>query len=200
MKKLTLVTLESNSQELMEVASSLDYSPELVIVDTKTLAAFSLKKIANKELFIGLENTYLGLPKLQLFKEAVLRKFKLINLISPTAILPSNINLGINIFIGNSCTIKEDCSISDGVFISSACTLGASATIGKFSFIGRDVRIDSDVNIGSHVHIGKGAYISANSIGSFCSLENAKNYNNNLDPMTHDLKGHRNFIIPINNK
>jgi UDP-3-O-[3-hydroxymyristoyl] glucosamine N-acyltransferase len=135
---------------------------------------------------------------LQIFKEAVLRKFKLINLVNPTTALPDSASLGINIYIGSSCTVKEGCSIGNGTFISSASALGVNASIGEFSFIGQDVRVDSHVNIGRHVYIGDGAHIRAKSIGSFCSLENSRIYSNNFNPMTHDLKGHRALITPIN--
>ena len=197
MKKLSIISSEALADEVVQVARRLDFEPNVVVVDVNKLSEFSLSAITDMNVFIALESCLLGLPKKQLYREAVLRKFDLVNLISPSAELAGTVQLGSGIFVGNSCWIKDDCTIGNGAFVGSSSTLGVKARIGNFVTLQGDVQISSGVNISEHTFIGRGAKIQCQSVGKFCTMEKPVVYQNDIADMTHDLIGHRAVIRSV---
>ena len=197
MTKLTIVITENGSNEPLEVALKMNYELEIITLNLDELDKLFVSNNLTKDIFISCENLYLGLPKLQILREANLRKFNIVNLISPSAIISNGVILGSNLFIGDSCNVKSGCELKDGVFLGNSTSLGANVKIGRCSTLHQEVEILSNVKIGDHVFIGSGAKIISNSIGNYSSLENRKLYKDNFAPMTHDLLGHRGIILPI---
>jgi sugar O-acyltransferase (sialic acid O-acetyltransferase NeuD family) len=106
--------------------------------------------------------------------------YRLVNFISPNAILypgeiegdnccimhhaviSYNVKIGSNVFIGNSCSIGHDVVIDDHCFFSNDVSIAGWVTIGSFCYVGPNSTIRNKVSIGKECVIGAGALILEN--------------------------------------
>ena len=118
--------------------------------------------------------------RVKLYKLARQLGYKLPNLISPNAIVSSNIYLGEGNYIapgaiinagariGNGCiintgsVIEHDCEMGDFVHISPGSVLSGGVKIGKYSHIGLGSFIIQNTKIGENTIIGAGSVVTKN--------------------------------------
>jgi acyl-[acyl carrier protein]--UDP-N-acetylglucosamine O-acyltransferase len=197
MKKLIIITFGDDISSILEVALNLNYDIEVVNHDINKLETFSLKSFSENNCFIAFKKTFLGLPVKYIFKEAYLRKIKLINLVSPSSSISRNTRIGSNVFVGRSVNIKDGVILDDCIMIDSGSTIGVDVHINSFTFIGKDVQIYSNSVVSANCYIGDGATLKSITIGEFCCLEKPILYDENYPSKTHLLLHHRASIKPF---
>ena len=85
--------------------------------------------------------------------------------ISPTAQIPTSINLGKNVQIGNFVSIGEEVVISDNVIISTGCVIEKQCEIGRDTVLYPRVTLYEGTKIGERVIIHAGCVIGADGFG-----------------------------------
>jgi sugar O-acyltransferase (sialic acid O-acetyltransferase NeuD family) len=97
--------------------------------------------------------------------------YRLINSISPKAVIYPETEIGDNCIIGHYAVISADAKIGNNVIIGHSCTIGHDVFIGDHCFLSTDVSIAGSVNIGSSSYLGTNATIRNKvSIGKECVI------------------------------
>jgi UDP-3-O-[3-hydroxymyristoyl] glucosamine N-acyltransferase len=87
------------------------------------------------------------------------------NQIHPTAIIGSNVKLGVGVDVGAHSVIESGSQIGDGVKIYPQCYVGKGASIGKDSVLFPRVTLYEKTSIGERCRIHSGAVIGADGFG-----------------------------------
>jgi sugar O-acyltransferase (sialic acid O-acetyltransferase NeuD family) len=82
-----------------------------------------------------------------------------INLIDPTAILPTSIDLGVGIYINAGVIVGSNTCVKNFVTSNRGAVLGHHVEIGEYAFIGPGAIVSGGVTIGADAYIGAGAVI-----------------------------------------
>lgn len=97
--------------------------------------------------------------------------YKLINLISPTAIIHPETTVGDNCFIGHYTVISPDAKIGNDVIIGGSCMIGHDVIIGDHCFFSHGVSVAGSVSIGSCSYLAISSIVRNKvSIGKECVI------------------------------
>jgi sugar O-acyltransferase (sialic acid O-acetyltransferase NeuD family) len=123
------------------------------------------------DMFIGVGYQDLNNFRERKYKEAVLKGYHLVSLVSPKAEIPKNVTIGKNCFIMPSAIIHPFVEIGNNVFVWSG------ALIGHHSHIGDNCWLTSGCNISGTVQVESNCFFAVNStvtneikIGKNCFL------------------------------
>lgn len=141
-----------------------DYDPESIGV------AIALgKSELRSEYFIKIQNS----------------KFKIISIISPTAIISKYVKMGKGVFVNAGAIISAEAIIGNNTIINSGAIVEHEVKIGKDSHVGPGVKIGGRTTIGDNTFIGLGATIIDNiKIGNCVTIGAGSVIINDLDPNT----------------
>jgi sugar O-acyltransferase (sialic acid O-acetyltransferase NeuD family) len=121
------------------------------------------------DMFIALGYHDLNNLRAQKFKEAELKGYDLISIVSPNCHLPKNVKYGKNCFIMPPSIIHPCVNLGDNVFVWSG------ALVGHHSTIEDNCWITSNANLGGNVKLGENTFVAINatishsvSIGKNC--------------------------------
>jgi sugar O-acyltransferase (sialic acid O-acetyltransferase NeuD family) len=97
--------------------------------------------------------------------------YRLVNAISPTAVVSPECTIGENCIIGHFVVISDNVRIGSNVFISTACTIGHDVVIGDHCLLSDGVSVGGSVSIGSCAYLGMRSIIRNRvSIGNDCVI------------------------------
>ena len=134
----------------------------------------------NKEttdIIVALGDNEKRLSLIQKYRE---QGYKLPDLIHPTAVISSSVemngatvifpgaivnaetNIGIGCIVNTAVSIDHDCVIKDGVHISPGSHLGGNVTVGRNTWIGVGTAVINNINIGDSVVVGAGSVVISN--------------------------------------
>lgn len=113
-----------------------------------------ISEIDNKDefyYFIGV-----GQPSARKYYLNVVRKYnlKLINVIDKTALLSTEVTLGVGVFIGKLCILNRGCTIHDAAVINTRSLIEHGNEVGLCSNISTNVVLNGDVSVGEETFIG----------------------------------------------
>ena len=94
--------------------------------------------------FVAIQWSHLNADRRKVFEYCCSQGYKLVNIISPTAIVRSEIT-GRNCFIDDFVIIKNDVIIEDNVWIGAGATILKGVTIGKGAVVGAGAVVTRDV-------------------------------------------------------
>jgi len=115
---------------------------------------------ADTQVFVALDQRAVNYARHKLIAEVRLAGFRLINLISPTAIIDESVRLMGNVYIGPGCNLAGDCTLGIGSWLERQVTLDRSVRLGPC------VTLLTCVELGREVNIGRGSTLSS---GSFAA-------------------------------
>ncbi len=123
--------------------------------------------------------------------------YELINVISSTATIYSDIEIGDNCFIGHHTTISPNVKIGNNVIIGNGCTIGHDVVISDHCFLSNDVAISGSVTVGSHCYLGTNCTIRNKVvIGQACVVGAGAIALENIEDKSV-LMGHPAELLPI---
>jgi sugar O-acyltransferase (sialic acid O-acetyltransferase NeuD family) len=80
-------------------------------------------------------------------------------LVMPNSVINNDVSLGNGVIINSSVIVEHNCIISDFVHLAPGCVLGGSVSIGKYSFLGLNSTVKNGLNIGESVTVGAGSVV-----------------------------------------
>lgn len=116
----------------------------------------------------------------QLAATAIELGFRLVNAISPQAVISPTARLGTGIavmagatinaeatiadlaIINTGATVDHDCKIGHAAHIAPQCGLAGGVTVGALSFLGIGSKVIPEIKIGDHVTVGAGGVVISN--------------------------------------
>ena len=112
-------------------------------------------------------------------------KFKIISIISPTAIISKYVKMGKGVFVNAGAIISAEAIIGNNTIINSGAIVEHEVKIGKDSHVGPGVKIGGRTTIGDNTFIGLGATIIDNiKIGNCVTIGAGSVIINDIDPNT----------------
>ena len=153
-----------------------------------------MKKSASLPVFVALSPVYLNLGRSIFLKKARLARLKLVNLISPDAVVSKSCQLGENVLVDQDVIIKSGVTLGDGVYLGRGVELGSDVKIRNYAWIEDGARIGNGADFGSCSILGKGAILGSISVGARCELSAAKSYLEDITALEHHLPGNRTSI------
>lgn len=121
---------------------------------------FSAHKPEETEVFVALDERAVNYSRHKLISDIRLAGYRLINLVSPAAIVDKNLKLSGNIYIGPGCNVANDSSIGFG------CWLERHVLIDSYVKLGACVTLKAGVQLGANVEVGKGTTLGSSSIAA----------------------------------
>jgi UDP-3-O-[3-hydroxymyristoyl] glucosamine N-acyltransferase len=145
--------------------------------------------------FVSFDSRFGNFKRTELMHFVASRGIKLLNIISPRAMIAHDVKIGVNVFIGDGCLIGPGARIDYNSVILPGAYIGSKSYINSSNWIESGVHIGNNVIIGSNSKVCTGAIISDNiKIGKNCELGWKKYYDMDVLPGTfYDSK----FDSPI---
>ena len=85
-----------------------------------------------------------------------------VSLIHPSAVLGSNVRIGVGTVVMAGVIINTGASVGDGVILNTACSVDHNCRIGDFSHVSVGAHLAGTVTLGNQVFIGAGATVINN--------------------------------------
>jgi|SRR6185437_3566699 len=113
-------------------------------------------------------------------KEAIIKGYKLVSVISPNTNLPKNVTIGNNcfimppsiihpcvtignnVFIWNGSVVGHHSHIKDNCWLTSGCNISGNVTLGENTFIAINATVGHSVSVGKECFIGANALVIKN--------------------------------------
>lgn len=135
--------------------------------------------------FIAFDGRFGNFKRLELMHFVANKGGKLINIVSPNAMVAANVKLGNNVFIGDGCIIGSNSRIDYNSVILPGSIIGSNTFIRSSNWIESGVHIGNNVTVDSNSKICTGAIISDNvKIGKNCELGWPQRYDFNISAGT----------------
>lgn len=93
------------------------------------------------------------------YAQAKEKGYRLVNFVSPNAVMYPGLTLGDNCQISHNCTIFQDVTIGNDVTVGANSVIGHDVVIGDHCFIGSAVAISGGVTVGPYCFLGGNATI-----------------------------------------
>lgn len=95
----------------------------------------------------------------RIFEQVKALGYRMINYVSPRAIVCPGVKIGENSMVLEGCVISPECVIGDDVMIQAGCVIAHGARIGDHAFFGPGATLAGLVEVGPCVFVGAGAVV-----------------------------------------
>ncbi|MBX9913785.1 MAG: acetyltransferase [Pseudomonadaceae bacterium] len=130
---------------------------------------FKIYAAADADVFVALDERAVNYPRHKLLAEVRLAGYRLVNIVSPRAIVASDVSLLGNVYIGPGCNLANDCRIGLGSWLGQQVIIEMGANLGACTTLHAGVVLGHSVKIGKGTTLGCGSVVLAGSdIGSRC--------------------------------
>jgi sugar O-acyltransferase (sialic acid O-acetyltransferase NeuD family) len=150
---------ESN-QSSFDLVGFVDDNPDLIgkeIMGSPVLGASdALEKIPHDAIFIAIGRNSL---RAKLFQEYLAQMQQMINLIHPSAVIASDVSLGMGVMIGPGVIINPGTIIGDDVILNTGSSVDHHNQIGAHAHIAPGVHLGGEVVVGEGSLVGIGATV-----------------------------------------
>lgn len=135
--------------------------------------------------FVAFNEHFGNFKRMELMSAVMQKGFKLDSLVSPHAMVASNVEIGANTLIGDGVIIGYGSRIGYNSIILPGVQIGSKTHIRPSCWLESGTIIGSNVEIGTHCIIRSGAIISSNvQVGRHCELGWTKRYEKDIAPKT----------------
>lgn len=135
--------------------------------------------------FVAIDERFGNFKRMELMSAVMQRGFKLESLVSPKAMIASNVEVGINTFISDGVIIGYGSRINYNSIIMHGVQIGSETHIRPSCWIESGIIIGNNVQIGAHCILRTGATIKHKiQIGRYCELGWPQHYEKNIAPKT----------------
>lgn len=161
-----------------------------IIVEQDSVYNFDFSSLDNlikkgDEAFVSFDERFGNFKRTELMNYVANRGVKLINIISPRAMIAIDVKIGVNVFVGDGCIIGSGSRIDYNSVILPGANIGNKTHISASNWIESGVQIGSHTTIGSNSKVCTGAIIASNiKIGRNCLLGWRKYYDSDISAGT----------------
>lgn len=124
---------------------------------------------ASVDVFVALDERAVNYPRHKLIAEVRLAGYKLVNIVSPRAIVSNDVGLQGNVYVGPGCNVASGCRIGLGSWLGQQVIIEQGARLGACTTLHAGVVLGRSVRVGKGTTLGCGSVVLASSeIGSRC--------------------------------
>ena len=140
---------------------------------------------SNGSAFVAVDERFGNFKRMELISAVLHKGFNLPPLISPRAIISSNVEIGTNTFISDGVIIGYGSHIGNNSILMPGVQIGSKTHIHQSCWIESGVLIGNNVQIGAHCILRTGAIIKHEiQIGHYCELGWPQHYDRDIAPKT----------------